>query len=67
MQETNHEEAKEANPTTMYNMTNQEVRLQHEEEKYGIYMSTFAYKGDNSNLDSKMDTNYNAMAYPFLD
>ena len=64
--ETKHEEAKEDDPTMMYNMTNQEVRLQHEEEKYRIYMSTFSYKGDNSNLDSEMDTDSNAMAYPFL-
>ena len=47
-------------------MTNQEVRLQHEEEKYGIYMNTFSYKGDDSDLDSEMDTDSNAMAYPFL-
>ena len=61
-----HEEAKEGKPTIMYNMTDQEVRLQHEEEKYGIYKSTFGYEGDNSNLESKMDINSNAMAYPFL-
>ena len=65
--ETKHEETKEDNPTMMYNMTNQEVRLQHEEEKYWIYMSTFSYKGDNSNLDSEMDTNSNAAAYMFID
>ena len=50
MPETKHEEAKEDDPTMMYNMPNQEVRLQHEKEKYGIYMSTFGYEGDNSNL-----------------
>ena len=64
--EMKHKETKEDNPTMTYNMTDQEVRLQHEEEKYGLYMSTFGYEGDNSNLDSKMDTNSNAMAYPFL-
>ena len=64
--ETKHEEAKEDNPRTMYNMTDQEVRLHHQEEKYGIYMSTFGCEGDNSDLDSKMDTNSNTMAYPFL-
>ena len=48
-------------------MTNQEVRLQHEEEKYGIYMSTFGYERDDSNLDSEMDSNSNATAYPFLE
>ena len=61
-----HKEAKEDDPTMAYNMTNQEVRLQHEEEKYGIYMSTFSYKGDDSNLHSKMDTDSNATAYQFL-
>ena len=61
-----HEEPKEDNPTMMYNMTNQEVRLQHEEKKYGTYMSTFSYEGDNSDLDSEMDTNSNATSYLFL-
>ena len=65
--ETKHKGAKEDNPTMTYNMTNQEVRLQHEEEKYRIYMRTFSYKGDDSDLDSEMDTNSNATAYPFLD
>ena len=64
--EMKHEEAKEDDPTRTYNMSNQEVRLQHEEEKYGIYMSIFGYKGDNSDLDSKMDSDFNATAYPFL-
>ena len=49
-----------------YNMTEQEQRLQHKEKKYRIYMSTFGYKGDNSNLDSDTDMDSNAMAYPFL-
>ena len=62
----NHEEPKEDSLTMTYNMTNQEVRLQHKEEKYGIYMSTFSYKGDISNLDSKTDIDSNATAYPFL-
>ena len=47
-------------------MTDQEVRFQDEEEKYGIYMSTFSYEGDDSELDSKMDTDSNAIAYPLL-
>ena len=64
--EMKHEEAKEDDPTMTYNMTNQEVRLHHEEEKYRIYMRTFSYKGDNSNLDSGMDTISNVMAYPLL-
>ena len=62
----NHEEPKEDGSTMTYNMTNQEVRLQHEEEKYRIHMSTFGYEGDDSDLDSKMDTDSNATAYPFL-
>ena len=51
-----------------YNMTEQEVRLQHEqEEEYGIYMSTFSYKGDDSNLDSETDSDSDATAYLFLE
>ena len=64
--QTKHEEAKKDDPTMMYNMTDQEVRLQQEEEKYRIYMSTFSYKGDDSNLDSKMDSDSNATVYLFL-
>ena len=65
--ETNHEveEAKEDDAVTAYNITDQEVRLQHKEEKYEVYMSTFSYKGDDSNLDSKTDIDSNVTAYPF--
>ena len=59
---TKHGEPKEDNPTMMYNMTDQEVRLQHEVEKYGIYMSTFGYERDDSDLGSKMDSDSNATA-----
>ena len=52
--------------TLTYEMTDQEIQLQHEEEKYGIYMSTFSYKGDNSDLDSEMDSDSNVTAYPYL-
>ena len=52
--------------TLTYKMTDQEIRLQHEEEKYGIYMSTFSYEGDNSDLDSETDSDSNVMAYPYL-
>ena len=38
--------------TPTYEMTDQEIQLQHEEEKYGIYMSTFSSEGDDSYLDS---------------
>ena len=53
--------------TPIYNMTEHEQRLQCKEEKYDIYMSTFGYEGDDSDLDSDMDTDSNAMAYPFLE
>ena len=66
--EMKYKEARKDNPTTtMYNMIDQEVRMQHEEEKYGIYMRTFGYEGDDSNLDSKMDSDSNAVAYLFLE
>ena len=62
-------EARKDDPTTTptYNLTNQEVKLQHEEEKYRIYMNTFGYEGDNSDLDSEMDSNSNVTAYPLLE
>ena len=44
-------------------MTEQELKLQHGEEKYGIYMNTFGYEGD----DSESDTDLDMMAYPYLD
>ena len=53
--------------TPTYEKTDQEIQLQHKEEMYGIYMSTFGYEGDDSNLDSKMDIDSNVMAYPFLE
>ena len=48
-------------------MTDQEILLQQEEEKFGIYMSTFGYEGDNSNLDSETDSDSNATAYPYVE
>ena len=42
---------KDDNETPMYNMSEWEQRLQCKEEKFGIYMSTFGYEGDNSDLD----------------
>ena len=50
-----------------YKMTKQELQLQEEEEKYRVYMSTFGYKGDNSDLGSEMDTESDSHAYPYLD
>ena len=49
-----------------YEMTKEEFRLQ-EKEKCGIYMSTFRYEGDDSDLDSETDTKANITAYPYLD
>ena len=47
-------------------MTEQDKRMQ-EEEKYNIYMSTFGYEGDDSDLDSETDMDLEGHAYPFLD
>ena len=48
-------------------MTEQDKRMQEEEEKYNIYMSTFGYKGDDSDLDSETDTDLEGHTYQFLD
>ena len=61
------EGTKDENVTPMYSMMEQDQRLQCEEEKFNIYMSTFGYEGDDSNLDSDMDMDWNVMAYPFLE
>ena len=58
---------KDENVTLMYNLTEQEWRLQCEEEKFNIYMSSFGYKGDYSDLDTEMDSDSNIMAYPYLE
>ena len=50
-----------------YEMMKQELKLQEEEEKYDIYTSTIGYKGDDSNLETEMDTESEGQAYPFLD
>ena len=66
----NNDKAKEEEDVTLvpaYKMTKQELQLQEEEEKYGVYMSTFRYEGDNSDLDSETDTESEGHAYPFLD
>ena len=60
------EEMKDEDETPMYNMTEQEWKLQCKEEKFIIYMSTFGYEGDDLDLDSDMDSDLNVMAYPFL-
>ena len=58
------EGTKDKKLTPMYNMTEQEQSLQCE-EKFNIYMSTFGYEGDDSDLDSDMDSN--VMAYPYVE
>ena len=50
-----------------YEMRKQEAWLQEEEEKYRIYMSTFRYEGDDSDLDSETDTESDVTAYPYLE
>ena len=50
-----------------YKMTKQELQWQEEQEKYRVYMSTFGYEGDDSDLDSEMDTESESHAYPYLD
>ena len=49
-----------------YEMTAQEIQLQKEEKKYGIYMSTFRFEGDDSDLDSETKSDSNVTAYPYL-
>ena len=61
------EGTKDDTEISTYNMTEQEQRLQCKEEKYGIYMSTFGYEEDDLDLDSDMDIESNAMAYPILE
>ena len=58
---------KDENVTPMYNMTEQEQRLQCEEEKFNIYMGTFGYEGDDSDLDMETDLDSNATVYPYLE
>ena len=58
---------KDDDETPTYNMTEWEWRLQCKEEKYSIYMSTFGYEGDDSDLDLDMGTDLKVMAYPFLE
>ena len=48
-------------------MTEQERRLQEEEEKYNIYISMIGYKGDDSDLDLEMDMESEGHVYSFLD
>ena len=52
--------------TPMYEVTDQEIQLEKEEEKYRVYMSTFRYEGDDSNLDSETKSDSDVTAYPYL-
>ena len=52
--------------TLMYEMTEQETQLQKKEGEYGIYMSTFGYEGDDSNLGSDKESDPDMAAYPYL-
>ena len=65
----NNNKAEEEDKTLvpLYEMTNQELQLQEEEEKYDIYTSTFEYKGEDSDLDSKTETESEGHSYPLLD
>ena len=40
----------------MYKVTEQETQLQEKEEEYRIYMNTFGYEGDHSDLDSNTES-----------
>ena len=55
--ENNNKAEEEEDETSMpaYRMSKQELQLQEEEEKYRVYMKTFSYEGDISDLDSEMD------------
>ena len=57
-----------AKMTTMptYKMRAQEAQLQNKEEKYRIYMSTFSYEGDDTNLDSETESDSDTSVYPYL-
>ena len=69
MPEVKSKEGDEANRPTMtptYEMMAQEIQLQKEEEKYGIYMSTFGNEGDDSDLDSEIESDSDAKAHPYL-
>ena len=52
--------------TLMYEMMAQEIKLQKEEEKYGIYMNTFGYEGNDSNLDPETESDSDATVYLYL-
>ena len=51
----------------LYDMTEQELWLQKGEANYNTYISIIGYKGDDSDLETKMDIESKGQAYPFLD
>ena len=61
------EEKKGGSPIPEYVVTEQEGRLQQEEEKYNIYIGMICYEGDDLDLDSETDTELEGHMYPFLD
>ena len=69
MTEKEHEEegTNDKNVILTYNMMEQEQRLQYEEKKFNIYLSTFGYIGDDLDLDTETDSDSNATAYPYLE
>ena len=68
LEEKQETEGTEVNKGVMvYSMTGQELKLQHKEVKYGIYVNTFGYEGDDSEFDTDMDMDLDTMAYPYLD
>ena len=50
-----------------YEMSEQELWLQKEEAKYNTYTIAIGYEGDDSDLETEMDTDLEGQAYPFLD
>ena len=58
---------KDENVIPTYNMTEQKQRLQCEEEKFNVCISTFSYEGDDSDLDTETDLDSNTTAYPYLE
>ena len=60
------EEEEHVSPKAEY-IARQEKIQQEEEERYSIYMSTFGYEGDDSDLDLEDDMESEGHTYPFLD
>ena len=45
-------------------MLEQELQMQKEEAKYNTYISAIGYEGDDSDLETKMDTDSEGQAQP---